>query len=216
MLRSLLFVCMRVFEGQSMIKMHRTSLSVLGRFLFGECEILFSSVFPLQPFQCSWYHVFDMDPIKEAPSKALYVFWNRFLMKSNKYLQTSLEHAMNRACELPRPHASTRLCSSPLCVSMLCFAACSQPSLPLMEPPMELPSRWRVGGGIEAHLLLPLLRRHQSRVLSNHDTYFAVSYLDGSAYAKASENDCVALFSWVCHGFKNWFDSSVANPTHGH
>ena len=85
-----------------------------------------------------------------------------------------------------------------------------------MEPPMELPSRWRVGGGIEAHLLLPLLRRHQSRVLSNHDTYFAVSYLDGSAYAKASENDCVALFSWVCHGFKNWFGSSVANPTHGH
>ena len=27
-------------------------------------------------------------------------------------------------------------------------------------------------------------------------------YLDGSAYAKASENDCVALFPWFCHGFK--------------
>jgi len=156
-----------------------------------------------------------MDPIKEAPRHCAYSEIG-FSLKSNKYLQTSLEHAMNRACELPRPHTSTRLCSSSLCVSMLCFAACSQPSLPLMEPPMELPSRWRVGGGIEAHLLLPLLRRHQSRVLSNHDTYFAVSYLDGSAYAKASENDCVALFSWVCHGFKNWFGSSVANPTHGH
>ena len=42
-------------------------------------------------------------------------------MKSNKYLQTSLEHAMNRACELSRPHASTRLCNSSLCVSMLGF-----------------------------------------------------------------------------------------------
>ena len=42
-------------------------------------------------------------------------------MKSNKYLQTSLEHAMNRACELSRPHAYTRLCNSSLCVSMLGF-----------------------------------------------------------------------------------------------
>ena len=138
--------------------------------------------------------------------------WNQI----NIYKHRWSMRIMNRACELPRPHTSTRLCNCSRCVSMLCFAACSQPSLPLIEPPMELPSRWRVGGGIEAHLLLPLLRRHQSRVLSNHDTYFAVSYLDGSAYAKASENDCVALFSWVCHGFKNWFDSSVANPTHGH
>ena len=44
-----------------------------------------------------------------------------FSLKSNKYLQTSLEHAMNRACELSRPHASTRLCNWSLCVSMLCF-----------------------------------------------------------------------------------------------
>ena len=69
------------------------------------------------------------------------------------------------------------------------------------------------GGGIEAHLLLPILRRHQSRVLSNQGTYVAVSYLDGSAYAKASENDCVALFPWVCHGLKTlvWQFSSKSH-----
>ena len=72
MLRSRVFVCTRVFEGQSMLKMHRTSLSVLGRFLFGECETLCSSVFPLQPFQCSWYYVFDMGPIKDAPRHCAY------------------------------------------------------------------------------------------------------------------------------------------------
>ena len=86
-----------------------------------------------------------MGPIKEAPRQCAY-FEIGFSLKSNKYLQTSLEHAMNRACELSMPHASTRLCSSSLCVSMLCFAACSQPSLPLMEPPMGRLSRWRVGG----------------------------------------------------------------------
>ena len=67
---------------------------------------------------------------------------------------------------------------------------------------MERPSRWRVGGGIESRLLQAFLRRHQSSVLNNQVTYFAVRYLDGSAYAKASENDCVALFPWFCHGFK--------------
>ena len=59
-----------------------------------------------------------------------------------------------------------------------------------------------MGGGIEAHLLHSILRRHQGSVLSNQGTYFAVRYLDGSAYAKASENDCVALFPWFCQGFK--------------
>ena len=71
-----------------------------------------------------------------------------------------------------------------------------------MEPPKERPSRWRVGGEIESRLLQAFLRRHQSRSLNNQVTYFAVRYLDGSAYAKASENDCVALFPWFCHGFK--------------
>ena len=86
---------------------------------------------------------------------------------------------------------------------------------------MERPSRWRVGGGhLEAHLLLPLLRRHQSRVLSNHGTYFAVSYLDGSAYAKASENDCVALFSWFAMDLKTgstvqWQIPRMAINQHG-
>ena len=55
------------------------------RFLFGECKTLCYSVFPLQPFQCSWYYVFDMDPIKDAPRKALCVFWNRFLIEINKH-----------------------------------------------------------------------------------------------------------------------------------
>ena len=109
---------------------------------------------------------------------------------------------MNRACELSRPNASTNRCNSSHCVSMLYFAACSQPFLPLLEPPMQRPSRWRMGGGIESRLLQPFLRRQQSSVLNNQGTYFAVRYLDGSAYAKASENDCVALFPWFCHGFK--------------
>ena len=59
-----------------------------------------------------------------------------------------------------------------------------------------------MGGEIESRLLQAFLRRHQSRSLNNQVTYFAVRYLDGSAYAKASENDCVPLFPWYCHGFK--------------
>ena len=124
MLRSLVFVCMGVFEGQSIIKMPRTSLSVLGRFLFGECEILFSSVFPLQPFQCSWYHVFDMDPITDAPrhfARFLNGFSSRFQIKQ---LKTS-RHPMNKASELSRPHLSTRLCNSSFYVSMLRFETVS-------------------------------------------------------------------------------------------
>jgi len=37
--------------------------------------------------------------------------------------------------------------------------------------------------------------------------------LDGSAYAKASANDCVALFPWVFHGFKTlaWQFSSKSH-----
>ena len=92
------------------------------RFLVGECEILCSSVLPLQPFLCSWYHVFVMDPIKDAPRHCAYSEIG-FSLISNKYLQTSLEHAMNRACELSRPNASTSRCNSSHCVSMLLFVA---------------------------------------------------------------------------------------------
>ena len=145
MLRSC--VCVHcVLQGQIM---HRTSLSVLGRFLFGECELLCSSVFPLQPFQCPWYQVFDMDPIKDAPRHCTHSVLG-FSLISNKYLQTPLEHAAKRACEFSGPHLSTRLCNSSHCVSMLCFTACSQPSLSLMEPPKQRPSRWRVRGGNRA------------------------------------------------------------------
>ena len=94
------------------------------RFLFGECKTLCSSVFPLQPFQCSWYYVFDMDPIKDAPRHCAYSVLG-FSLISNKYLQTSLGHAVNRACEFSGPHLSTRLCNSSLCVSMLCFETVS-------------------------------------------------------------------------------------------
>ncbi len=120
MLRSLVFVCMGVFEGQSMIKMPRTSCYVLGRFLFGECEILCSSIFPLQPFQCPWYHVFDMHPITHA-SRHSARFLNGFSSRLLKNKKTSSRHPMNKASELLKPHLFTRLCNSSLCVSMLCF-----------------------------------------------------------------------------------------------
>ena len=107
-----------VLQGQSM---HRTSLSVLGRFLFGECEILCSSVLTLQPFQCPLSDVFDMHPIKDAPRHYAYSEIG-FSSISNKYLQTSSRHAMNnKASELSGPHVSRSLCNSSLCVSMLCF-----------------------------------------------------------------------------------------------
>ena len=120
MLRSC--VCVHcVLQGQIM---HRTSLSVLGRFLFGECELLCSSVFPLQPFQCPWYQVFDMDPIKDAPRHCTHSVLG-FSLISNKYLQTPLEHAAKRACEFSGPHLSTRLCNSSFYVSMLRFETVS-------------------------------------------------------------------------------------------
>ena len=120
MLRSLLFVCMRVFEGQSMIKMHRTSLSVLGRFLFGECEIPCSSVLPLQPFQCPWSDVFDMDPIKDAPRHSARVL-NGFSSISINLKNTSVRYAWTRLLSCLGPIRPTNLCNSSLCVSMLCF-----------------------------------------------------------------------------------------------
>ena len=121
MLRSRVFVSMVYCSpGQGMLKVPRTSFYVLGRFLFGECELLFSSVFPLQPFQCSWSHVFDMDPITDAPRHCTYSVLG-FSLISNKYLQTSLGAYGEEGCELPGPHLSTRLCNSSLCVSMLCF-----------------------------------------------------------------------------------------------
>ena len=46
------------------------------------------------------------------------------MLKDLTYLKkTSLRNAINSACELPKPRASTSLCSSSPCVSMLCFAA---------------------------------------------------------------------------------------------
>jgi hypothetical protein len=39
----------------------------------------------------------------------------------NKKNKNPLEHAVNKASELSKPHLSTRLCNSSLCVSMLCF-----------------------------------------------------------------------------------------------
>ena len=114
-------VCMHcVLQGQSM---HRTSLSVLGRFLFGECELLCFTVFALQPFQCSWSHVFDMDPIADAPRHCAYSVLG-FSSRSIKKLKTLLEHAMNTACGLSQPHLSTRLCNSSLCVSNALFRNC--------------------------------------------------------------------------------------------
>ena len=124
MLRSLLFVCMRVFEGQSMIKMHRTSLSVLGRFLFGECEIPCSSVLPL----FSLYSPFSAhDPTcliwtrLKMPQGILHGFSTVSHWDFNKFKKTSSGMRWTRLLSCLGPIRPTNLCNSSLCVSMLCF-----------------------------------------------------------------------------------------------
>ena len=63
------------------------------------------------PFQCPWSDLFDMHPMKDASAHCTYSEIG-FPLIWNKYLQTSLEHAMNTACELPTFLASTSRCSS--------------------------------------------------------------------------------------------------------
>ena len=54
--------------------------------------------------------------------KAFCTVSQRFLIRfAIEKLKAPLEHAVNKASELSRPHLSTRLCNSSLCVSMLCF-----------------------------------------------------------------------------------------------
>ena len=199
MLRSC--VCVHcVLQGQIM---HRTSLSVLGRFLFGECELLCSSVFPLQPFQCPWYQVFDMDPIKDAPRHCTHSVLG-FSLISNKYLQTPLEHAAKRAVSFQGP-----ICPHVFAIRLFVWVCSVSPLVP--NPPFRSwshPSSVRLdggcGGGIEPHLLQSFLRRHHSSVLSNQGTFFAVRYLDGSAYAKAR---CKWLCSLISMGLP-WFQNT--------
>ncbi len=105
MLRSLLFVCMRVFEGQSMIKMHRTSLSVLGRFLFGECEIPCSSVLPLFSLY-SPFSAYDPTCLIWTRLKMHQGILHGFSSISINLKNTSVRYAMDKASELSWPHSS--------------------------------------------------------------------------------------------------------------
>ncbi len=61
-----------------------------------------------------------MDPITDAPRHCAHSVLG-FSSRSIEKLKIPLEHAENKASELPKSHLSTRLCNSSLCVSMLCF-----------------------------------------------------------------------------------------------
>ena len=137
------FVCIVYCRGKACIGPHFLFLegsSLVNANSFALPFLLYSPFSAHDPTCLIWTRL-QMPQLRHCAYSVL-----GFSSRSIKKLKTLLEHAMNAACGLSQPHLSTRLCNSSLCVSMLCFTACSKPSIPLMEPPMERPSRWRVGG----------------------------------------------------------------------
>ena len=123
---------------------------------------------------------------------------------------------MDKASELSGPHASTNLCDSSLCVSMICFETVLAFITALLTNCGPFNRRSSMGVEIEACLLQLLMRRQQSSVLNNQAlTLLCV------IWTEAHTSRQVKMTVWpYFHGFamvlNNWFGSSVANLTHGH
>ena len=104
-----------VLQGQSM---HRTSLSVLGRFLFGEFALLFSLYY--SPFSAHDPTCLICTRLKmqQGIMRSLKSVSHRFQINIYKHRPGM---RLTRLLSYLGPMRPTNLCNSSLCVSMLCF-----------------------------------------------------------------------------------------------